>query len=762
MQVNTLTHMEFEPTQAPPVTLPPAVRNHPPPSPLPPSNGTLLKTALAEGRRSMAREPENIPDNYYQHLIFDNSLTAGSYTNSKAYAIAPSRLEAVEGKAPVESRISYSPPNCLRLSWRSAPGGDWRFEIYRDRWQCQGNPLTGTHLDLWCYSASEILLPALPMLWLQVYHGPRTIPVRLMHFVSEMPVRRWVHVQVPLQAFAASTAELDFRNLEKLVFTQSLDDEQQHTLYIDDLYLIDPPHAPPLQPPQDLQAVAYDRHVDLRWSGEPQPGLKYYRIERLASGGDFQPVGIQNPQFKRYADFTGPAHHAYTYRIQAVGWDGSESQFTPPVSASTKALDDEGLLDMLQEASFRYYWEGAHPHSGMALESIPGDWDLVALGASGFGVLALIAAVERGFVARNAALHRLERILHFLESADRFHGAWPHYLHGKTGQVIPHFGKYDNGGDLLETSFMIQGLLAARQYFDQPSAEETHIRAIITRLWQAVEWDWYRNPQDPDFLYWHWSPDYGFHIDHPLVGWNETLITYLLAIASPTHPVPVSLYHSGWASQAERARLYRQNWGKTTAGDAYRNGNSYYGIQLPVGVGSGGPLFFTHYSFLGFDPRRKRDRYANYFENNRLLALINYRYCLANPRGFAGYGPGLWGLTASRDHTGYLAHDPTPRQDNGTIPPTGALSSFPYTPQESMTALKHMYYDLGEQLWGIYGFRDAINLTANFVSSIFMGLNQAPIVVMIENHRSGLLWDLFISNPEISKMLELVGFMQDE
>jgi hypothetical protein len=272
-----------------------------------------------------------------------------------------------------------------------------------------------------------------------------------------------------------------------------------------------------------------------------------------------------------------------------------------------------------------------------------------------------------------------------------------------------------------------------------------------------VEWDWYRKPGEEEFLFWHWSPDHDFHINHPLVGWNETLIAYLLAIASPTHPIPAVMYSSGWASQSEKARIYRQNWGKTTAGDRYANGSEYYGIRLPVGVGPGGPLFFLHYSFLGFDPRNKRDRFGNFFENCQAIARINHAYCVENPRGFAGYGRNFWGLTASLDHTGYLAHDPTPRMDNGTITPTGALASFPYTPEESMAVLKYLYDEVGEKMWGVYGFRDAYNPTANYVSSIFMGLNQAPIVVMIENYRSGLVWDLFMSNPEISEMVERLG-----
>jgi hypothetical protein len=500
--------------------------------------------------------------------------------------------------------------------------------------------------------------------------------------------------------------------------------------------------------------------VDLQWEHSADPEIEYYLIYRSDDGENFNPIGIQNPVFGRFVDFLG-RHATAHYRVAAVNHAYQESAASEMVSATTRPFDDGELLTMVQAAAFRYYWEHAHPQAALARECVPGDENLIALGASGFGLMALIVAVERGFVARDAAIDHMKKVLAFLDSADRFHGVWPHFLDGRSGKTIPFFGKYDNGGDLVETAFMIQALLTARQYFDRDHADEQLIHATITRLWESVEWDWYRNPADPDFLMWHWSPDYGWHINHPLIGWNETMIAYLLAIASPTHPVPASLYYSGWASQSDRARLYRQNWSKTTDGDLYRNGQEYDGVQLPVGVGPGGPLFFTHYSFLGFDPRGRRDRYANYFDNNRRITRINYRYCVKNPGHFDGYGEDFWGLSASDDHTGYVAHDPTPMNDNGTITPTAALSAFPYTPDESMRALKHFYYDRGAELWGIYGFRDACNPTENYVSTIFMGLNQAPIVVMIENYRTGLLWRLFMSNPEISAMLDRIGFTSD-
>jgi hypothetical protein len=272
-----------------------------------------------------------------------------------------------------------------------------------------------------------------------------------------------------------------------------------------------------------------------------------------------------------------------------------------------------------------------------------------------------------------------------------------------------------------------------------------------------MEWDWYRRSPESDALYWHWSPDFSWHIDHRLTGFNEVMIVYLLAVASPTHPVPADLYYSGWAGDSKRAADYRKGWSGTDEGAGYANGHSYEGIKLDVGVGSGGPLFFTHYSYMGFDPH-VTDRYTNYFENNRNIARINLAYSIRNPKHFKSYGANSWGLTASDGAYGYVPHAPDAQNDDGTMTPTGALASFPYTPEASMTALKHFYRDLGDPLWDVYGPRDAFNLDENWYSPIYMGLNQAPITVMIENYRTGLIWKLFMSNPEIKPMLDRIGF----
>jgi exo beta-1,2-glucooligosaccharide sophorohydrolase (non-reducing end) len=586
----------------------------------------------------------------------------------------------------------------------------------------------------------------------------------LSKFTSDIPAKKWVQLKIPLDKFQTySIHTLDPHQLKSITLSQNSADGKPHTLILDEVKIDfdsanDASRAHETLPtPRNVAAKGYERHIDISWDALRSDALERYIIYRSFDGKDFRPIGIQEAGITRYADFLGKTDAKASYKVSASDRAYRESPLSAEVSASTRQLADDELLTMLQEACFRYYWEGAHPDAGMALESIPGDDRIVATGASGFGIMALITGVDRGFITREQGLQRLTKIVTFLERAPRYHGVWSHFMNGSTAESMPVFGVFDDGGDLVETAFLIQGLLAARQYFHGSTETERSLYKRITHLWETVEWDWYRREPDMDALFWHWSSNWAAHINHRLTGFNEVMIVYLLAIASPTHPVPADLYYSGWAGQSDVAINYRRGWGGTTDGDHYSNGHTYYEIKLDVGVGLGGPLFFTHYSFMGFDPHALTDRYTNYFENNRNIARINLAYSTENPGHHKGYGADAWGLTASDGPQDYVPQAPEPKDDKGNITPTGALSSFPYTPDASMAAFKHYYRDLGAEIWGVYGPRDAINPDQNWVSPIFMGLNQAPITVMIENQRTGLIWKLFMSNPEIKPMLDRIS-----
>lgn len=399
-------------------------------------------------------------------------------------------------------------------------------------------------------------------------------------------------------------------------------------------------------------------------------------------------------------------------------------------------VSDEELLELIQRQTFKYFYDYAHPVAGLARERL-NSGDIVTIGGSGFGVMALIVGMERGFITRQQGLDHLDKMLTFLETCDRFHGAWPHWLYGNTGKTHP-FSTKDDGADLVETGFMVQGLITIRQYLDSGIAGEQALIDRLNGLIDTVEWDWFtRGGQN--VLYWHWSPNYQWAMNMKIEGYNETLICYVLAAASTTHTIPASAYHQGYA----------RNGGIV-------NGNSYYGIRLPLGWSYGGPLFFTHYSHLGLDPRNLQDQYASLWEQGVNMTLINRAYCIDNPKNFIGYSEDCWGLTASDNPTGYSAHSPT--NDLGTITPTAAVSALPYTPEESMAAIRHFYYILGDRLWGEYGFYDAFDVTDGWWAGSYIAIDQGPIICMIENHRTGLLWDLFMSAPEVQAGLDKLGF----
>lgn len=402
-------------------------------------------------------------------------------------------------------------------------------------------------------------------------------------------------------------------------------------------------------------------------------------------------------------------------------------------------LTDSALLTLIEQQTIKYFYDFGHPVSGLARERNTSG-DVVTTGGSGFGIMAMIVGVQRNFISRAQALSRIDTIVSFLTNkAQRYHGAFPHWMNGATGATVP-FSANDNGADLVETSYMMQGLLTARQFFNSVDPAEVSLRAAINNLWNGVEWNWFRQGGQ-NVLYWHWSPTLGFIINQPINGWDEAMIVYALAASSPvdSNRIPKIVYDHGWAMDG-----------------GIKNGGSYYGITLPLGPAYGGPLFFAHYSFLGINPNSLTDTYADYWTQNQNHSLINFTYCVTNNGNYNGYSSSVWGLTASDEQGGYSAHSPT--NDDGVISPTAAISSIPYTPTQSMNAIRFFYYKLGDKLWGNYGFMDAFNLTNVWFANSNLAIDQGPEIIMIENYRSGLLWNLFMSSPEIKTGMKSLGF----
>lgn len=436
------------------------------------------------------------------------------------------------------------------------------------------------------------------------------------------------------------------------------------------------------------------------------------------------------------------------YRVQVAGLENKDGGLLlAPVTVSlTTAIDssdkftritDSALLDLVERQTFRYFWDFGHPVSGMARER-NSSGDVCTTGGTGFGIMCMLVAIRRQFISRSAGLTRIQQITDFLtERCTSYHGAFSHWINGATGATVP-FSAEDDGADLVETAYLMAGLLCARQYFDRDLAAEDTLRKDINTLWNRVEWTWFQK-NGGNLLYWHWSPDMGWIMNVGITGWNETLITYVLAASANRDSISKKVYDQGWAS-----------------GGAFKNGHSFYGIELPLGPDYGGPLFFAHYSFLGLNPHGLSDAYADYWTQDTAQVAINYLYCIHNPSGYSGYSASCWGLTASDDNNGYAVHSPT--HDDGVISPTAAISSMPYQPSRSLDALRFFYYKLGDKLWGPYGFRDAFNLSDVWFSDSYLAIDQGPEMIMVENYRTGLLWNLLMSCPEIKRGLKRLGF----
>ncbi|MGE4597049.1 MAG: glucoamylase family protein [Methylophilaceae bacterium] len=416
----------------------------------------------------------------------------------------------------------------------------------------------------------------------------------------------------------------------------------------------------------------------------------------------------------------------------------------------TPAQSDIELMKIVQEDVLKYFWDYAHPNSKLARERIhENDFyfnqNIVTTGASGFGFLNILMGIENQFITKTAGISHLETALNFLENADRFHGAWPHWMDGNSGVVIP-FSTLDNGGDIVETAFLCQALICIREYFKNGNTQEQELAQKADELWKGVEWNWYTNGEN--VLYWHWSPDNEWQMNFRIEGYNESLIAYIMAISSPTDPISADAYHSGWARNGN-----------------ILSGTSKYNIPLIFnhnGTNDNvGPLFWAHYSYLALDPRGLTDSYANYWDVVKNHTQIIYQHCIQNPNEYNGYNEKCWGLTASYSRnadgsTGYAAHQPN--NDTGVITPSAALSSIPYTPEESIKFLRYLYEEMQDEYIGIAGPYDAFSPHYQWKTPRYLAIDQGTIGPMMENHKTQLFWNLFMNAPEIKQGLINLGF----
>jgi hypothetical protein len=677
---------------------------------------------------------EGTDNTYYDQGIVD----IGNLGSSLFEHTFPPGLPQYNDKIPC-SNIAYKGSTSLKFNYTSALNGNWKASIFRNGW----TPVDLSGMDslsFWVYSAVEVPSSGLPLVGLVAIKSGGTSDVssklyKLSDYNKGVPAAKWTRITFPLGTIRDDSGNtmLNFSAVKGVIFNQSETNNSPRTIYIDEITAYKSIETVP--PVSSLSATGYDSHAELTWI-RPMENLSY----RIYASYDQGKTNILRDEINSdyYLDFvpSNGRNSGMIYRVASVA--GGKESALRETTATIRDFTDDELLDMLQRYTFRYFWEGAHQATGMALERTDGANNTVASGATGMGLMAMIAAHEREYKPKEEIKDRILKILSFMETCDRHHGAWSHWYNADTYHTQP-FSADDDGGDIVETSYAAQGLIALKNYFSGTDIKSVQIREKADILWKGIDWDWYRQGGQ-NVLYWHWSPKVGFKMNMKVTGWNECLITYIMAASSPTHGIPKEVYTQGWA----------------------RNGNmlskrTFYNYEVNLSPDWGGPLFWVHYSHLGIDPHSLNDQYADYWKEHVNTVKIHYAYSLANPKGWLHYGDKCWGLTASDDPSGYTAHQPM-NNDNGTISPTAAVSSIPYLPDAALKALKYFYRERGKELFGKYGLYDAFNDNLSWVKHAYLGIDQGPIMVMVENYRTGLLWKNVIKDNDIQVGLKKLGF----
>ena len=632
---------------------------------------------------------------------------------------------------------SYKGSSALKFNYTSSSDGNWKVTVYRKSWSL-ADITSSDSISFYIYSEEDFPSEALPKIAVKANQksgGDNTTALYpLSDYNQDVVAGQWTQIRFPLSVVFNDdqNSDLDFTQTKGIVFNQSETNNSSRLAYIDEITTYEYLEFVPIV--TEFNATGYDSHVELTWN-IPQEDLNY-RIEASFDGGNTYELRTETDE-NFLLDFIPESARNSTiqYRIYTIA-GGNQSEAVTN-QASVRDFTDDELLDMVQQYTFRYFWEGSHQASGMSKERATGT--VVASGASGMGLMTMIVAHERNYHSQEEVKDRIIKMLDFLDTCDRHHGVWSHWYNGDTGASRP-FSTKDDGGDLVETSFVASALIALKNYFSGNDNKSVQIREKADELWRGIEWTWHQKDGENQ-LYWHWSPNYNFEMNMRIRGWNESLITYIMAASSPTYGITKEVYDNGWAN----------NGGMVDS-------RSFYGYEISLAPDYGGPLFWIHYTHLGIDPHNLYDAYADYWEEHVNTVKIHHTYAVNNPKGHTNYSEKCWGLTSSDDpDKGYSSHKPL-YEDNGTIAPTAALASMPYAPEESMKALKYFYRERGSDLFGRYGFYDAFNDNQNWVKHDYLGIDQGPIVIMLENYRTGLLWENVMNDIEVQEGLNLLGF----
>ena len=493
-------------------------------------------------------------------------------------------------------------------------------------------------------------------------------------------------------------------------------------------------------PPTAITAETGDRTVLLRWTAPPGTfGVLVYRQD--GPGEPFRLLTERPVGQDHYADLDAENGEAATYVLRSVRFGGVQGPDSEPVAA-TAGGEGDPYVDLTARLAFDYFWEQANPANGLVKDRST-DGSAASIAAVGFGLSAITVGIDRGWITRAEGAGRVEATLDFFATCPQgeapsgtcgYRGFFYHFLTMQSGVRAG-----TNELSTIDTALLLGGVLQVAEYFDGEG--EARIRELADTIWRRVEWDW-ATPRSPRVAL-GWRPEEGF-LPFDWRGYNEAMILYVLGLGSPTHPLSAGAWDAWTAT-------YPSDW------------QTHYGFTFLTFP----PLFGHQYSHVWIDFRGIQDEYmrekgSDYFENSRKATLAQRAYAIDNPRGWPNYGPNEWGLTASDDPPPaplYIARGAAPVQnDNGTITPTAAGGSYAFTPAESREALRTFYARYRPTLWGPYGLRDAYNVALDWTATDYLGIDQGPIVLMIENERTGAVWDAFTRHPDVQRGLERAGF----
>lgn len=694
----------------------------------------------------------------YPEVLFENSALGGNYAYSRVEYDGKSWVENVAGKLPVSDSVFFTPGNALSLTYAAIRGGSWQAGISypgTDRFYIASE---GDRLTFKLFAASDMEKTALPKL--AVYQGDTlSNPIDITPYLSGFQRDKWVDVSVPL------TAIRDFRpgaGINGIQFSQGMADQQIHRLYIDQIEFLpaDPPQVKLSSQAVLSSAKAYDRHVDLTWQLPLTPSIRYVKVYRSEDNEHFVPVAIRPIFVQKCTDVVPQSDKTYYYKVAWVDYNYRESPFSNVLEAETKTATDDELLDFIKAAHVNYFIERTEVNSGMHAIQFGIDHATVSVKETGLSLLAQVVGAERRIVSRRALRSRLLRILDFLDEVDRYHGAFPALIDGRSKKGVFEVDSVPEA-DLQATAFLMQGLLVTQAYFQSHDNKADSLTERINALWEAVEWNKFTIEGQESILLDKWSPVSGFKNARPLGGFNASLISYLLALASPEYPVVPEAYNEGLGVARELADTpYSMELAnnpsfsvKTDPDEAispieyreypYQRDTTVFGLPITVGD-IDTSLLVAYEPFLALDPRGKRDAFADYYANHVNLTQAYQRR--DNELGNGSFSVDIWGV----EHQ--AVYDTAAFQP--VINPAIAIASYAYVPDEAVKSIRMFYEMYGKALFTEYGFRKWIAIQSHAVSDEYDAFNQAAVVVMLENGRTGLIWDLFSNHPAIRPVIE--------